>query len=180
MLFSMILLLITIQPTYQTVYSCDPKVACGCSTNPALITRIVGGENAGIATWGWAVSISIANSDLCGGSIISSSWIITAAHCVAGTTASQITIYAGSTRVWSGTQSRVASQIIIHPNYIPATYENDIALLRLASPLTMSDPNVSPICIPSVASATLSAGEWPAAGTTVSIYLSSKFTCIVC
>jgi secreted trypsin-like serine protease len=174
MLCAVILLLTIIQPSYQVVYSCDPKVVCGCSTNPASITRIVGGEAAGVATWGWAVSISIADSYLCGGSIISSSWVITAAHCVyGGYTVSQITIYPGSTLRWSGTQSKVASQVIIHPNYNASTYDNDIALLRLASPLTMNDPNVSSICIPSVTSAVLSAGEWPAAGTPVSIHTSS-------
>jgi len=160
-----------IRPSYQTVYSCNASLSCGCSTNPVSITRIVGGQNAGTATWGWAVSISIASNYLCGGSIISTSWIITAAHCVVNFTASQITIYAGSNRRFSGTQTRVASKVIVHPSYNPNTYLNDIALLRLASPLIMSDPNFSPICIPSVSSATLSAGEWPPAGTTVNIYI---------
>jgi secreted trypsin-like serine protease len=174
MLFAVIILLTIIQPSYQVVYSCDPRVLCGCSLNPVSITRIVGGEAAGVATWGWAVSISIAGVELCGGSIISSSWILTAAHCVNDYTISQITIYAGSIfPLSSGAQRRVASQIIVHPYYRAATYENDIALLRLASPLIMNDPNVSPICIPSVTSAVLSAGEWPAAGTPVSIYTSS-------
>ncbi len=158
-----------IRPSYQTVYSCDTNATCGCSTNPVSITRIVGGQAAGTATWGWIVSISIANSYLCGGSIISSSWIITAAHCVNGYSASQITIYAGSIIRWTGTQTRVASKVIVHPSYNSKTYVNDIALLQLASPLTMSDPNISSICIPSVSSAILSAGEWPPAGTTVSI-----------
>jgi secreted trypsin-like serine protease len=169
MLFSIILLLIIVQPSYQVVYSCDPTAVCGCSTNPASITRIVGGENAGIATWGWAVLIYRTDGTFCGGSIISSSWIITAAHCVNGHRPSQITIYAGSTFPKYGTQIIVPSQIIVHPYYIPATYENDIALLRLATPLIMSDPNISPICIPSVNSKTLSNGEWPPSGTAVSI-----------
>jgi len=169
MFFPILLLLIVIRPSYQMVYSCDPTAACGCSANPVSITRIVGGENAGAATWGWAVSITIGGNSLCGGSIISSSWVITAAHCVFGNTPSQITIYAGSNFPQSGSQIKVASQIIVHPNYIPATYENDIALLRLASPLIMSDPNISPICIPSVNAATLSSGEWPPPGTTVNV-----------
>jgi len=169
-----------IRPSYQTVYSCDTNATCGCSTNPVSITRIVGGQDAGTATWGWIVAISIDNNYLCGGSIISSSWIITAAHCVNGYSASQITIYAGSIILWLGTQTREASQVIVHSGYNPSTYVNDIALLELDSPLTMSDPNISPICIPSVSSATLSAGEWPPAGTTVSIYISLKSTFHVC
>jgi secreted trypsin-like serine protease len=150
-------------------YPCNSTDVCGCSSNSASVTRIVGGEAADTATWSWAVSISVANTYLCGGTIISSSWVVTAAHCVYGYSASQVTIYAGSTVRFSSTQRRVASQLIIHSSYNTATHANDIALLGLTSPLTMSDPYVSQICVPYVSSATLAAGEWPAAGTYVSI-----------
>ncbi len=168
MLFSIILLLVVIRPSYEVIYSCNTTVSCGCSAKPVSITRIVGGESASAATWNWAVSISINDRYLCGGSIISSSWILTAAHCVNGYIASQIKIYAGSILLRTGTQSRVSSQIIMHPFYEPVTYVNDIALLRLSSPLSMNDSSIGVICIPSVTSATLSAGEWPPVGTTVS------------
>ena len=62
-------------------------------------------------------------------------------------------------------QSRVVSQIIVHPNFDQDTLVNDITLLKLSSPLNMSDPAVSSICLPSVNSTTLAAGEWPAANT---------------
>ncbi|CAF1576171.1 unnamed protein product [Adineta ricciae] len=162
-----VLLHITVGSNAQTVYSCNASAACGCSKNSAILSRIVGGEAANASTWGWAVSISIDNNYLCGGSIISSSWILTAAHCVNGYAASKVTIYAGSTRRWVGSQTRIVSQIIIHSSYDTDTYENDIALLKLGTALTMSDTAISTICLPSVSSATLAAGEWPAAGTTV-------------
>jgi secreted trypsin-like serine protease len=163
-----IILFNIIKVSHQTTYTCNPSASCGCSTNSATLTRIVGGESAASATWGWAVSVSIDNTYLCGGSILSSSWVITAAHCVTGYTASQITIYAGSTVRFSGTQTSIGSNLTIHPSYNPNTYVNDLALLQLASPLSMSDPDVSTICLPTVSSATLSAGEWPPVGTSVS------------
>jgi secreted trypsin-like serine protease len=175
-----IILLSVIRSSHQTVYSCNASASCGCSTNSATLTRIVGGENANSDTWGWAVSISIGNSYLCGGSILSSLWVITAAHCVSGFTASQITIYAGSTIRYSGTQSSTGSNLIVHPSYNSTTYVNDIALLRLASPLIMSDPAVSALCLPTVSSTTLSAGEWPPANTTVSNFFSSFILFNVC
>ncbi|CAF4136318.1 unnamed protein product [Rotaria sp. Silwood2] len=132
-----------------------------------MLTKIVGGESAGTATWGWTVSISIADRYLCGGSILSSSWIITAAHCVKDAIASEITIYAGSNFRWVGSESRVVLNVHIHPNYSSVGYVNDIALLRLTSPLTMNDPNLSTICLNFVNSTVLMTEEWPPANTTV-------------
>ncbi len=175
-----IILLTVVRTSHQTVYSCNASVSCGCSRNSTVLTRIVGGETASAATWSWAVSLNIANTYLCGGSIISSSWVITAAHCVNGVKASTITVYAGSNLRWSGTQSRVASQVIVHPDYNTDTYVNDIALLKLATPLIMTDPFVSQICLPSVSSTVLSSGEWPPAGTTVSVHSSSKLISNLC
>ena len=161
----MMLLLAFLQPSYQYTYPCNASATCGCSSNPASVSRIVGGESAASSTWGSAVSIAITISggtSLCGGAILSSSWIITAAHCMASvTSASQVTIYAGSNTRYSG-QSRVASSITVHPSYLSSTYENDIALIQLSSSLTMT-AGVNSICIPSVSSMTLAAGQWPAA-----------------
>ncbi|UJR16200.1 hypothetical protein I4U23_003110 [Adineta vaga] len=162
-----IILLSSIGLSNQVSYTCNATAKCGCSKNSATVTRIVGGEAASSATWGSAVSISIANSYLCGGSIISDSWVLTAAHCVIGQTPSSVIIYAGSIQRWVGTQTRVASKIIVHSGYDTDTYVNDIALIKLTTPLTMSDIAINTICLPSVSSATLAAGEWPAAGTTV-------------
>ena len=171
--FLLALLLSIVKSSHQTVYSCNAAASCGCSSQPVSTSRIVGGETAASATWGWAVSLHISGGYLCGGSIISNSWVITAAHCVDGVAPSEITIYAGSTRRWVGTQTRIVSQVIVHSNYNPSSYVNDIALLRLASALNMSDPYVSAICLPSVSSSTLAAGEWPTVATTVSNSFSS-------
>jgi secreted trypsin-like serine protease len=139
----------------------------------ASLARIVGGEEAGKGTWGWAVSLYILVGDsenFCGGSILSSSWIITAAHCLENISSSDIIVYAGSNTFWSGTQNRTVSKIIVHSDYISDTFVNDIGLLQLTSPLNMDDPAVRPICLPSVSSTTLAAGEWPVPKSTVSTF----------
>ncbi|CAF4078239.1 unnamed protein product [Rotaria sp. Silwood2] len=153
-------------PTSLTKYSCNSNAQCGCSTQTAILTKIVGGEAAGSNTWGWTVSLIIRNS-LCGGSIIAPSWILTAAHCVTGASARQITVYAGSNVKLTGSQILSVSAIINHPGYSSSGYVNDIALLQLSTPLNMTDPSVSAICLPSISSTTLSTGEWPSPGTTV-------------
>lgn len=164
-----IILLVVVQPTYQVLYTCSSTASCGCSLNSASVTRIVNGEAANTATWGWAVSLSFSDGGnfLCGASILSDSWIITAAHCVIFYSASEIIVHAGSNIQWSGTQNRTVSKIIVHTNFNAGTYANDIALLQLDNPLNMSDLNINPICMPLVDSTTLEAGEWPAVNTTV-------------
>ena len=154
--------------SHQAGYLCDPNVSCGCSTNSASVNRIVGGEEAMTETWGWTVSLSIRQNTLCGGSIISSSWILTAASCVNGVSVSQIIVYTGETRVWMSTRVRNVSQIIVHEGYHSESNLYDIALLQLATPLIMTDPNVAVICLPSVTLARLAVGEWPPANTSVS------------
>jgi secreted trypsin-like serine protease len=170
-----VLLLFVARSNQQYTYSCDSNAACGCSFNSASVSRIVGGETAGTNTWGWAVSISIGGGSLCGGSILSSSWIITAAHCLNGISPSQVIVYAGSNTRFSG-QNRVASSIFVHPSYNSATKINDIAIIQLTTPLTMLSSAVKPICIPSVDSSTLSAGEWPSAGLYVSYIIWFSFS----
>jgi secreted trypsin-like serine protease len=165
------ILLVVVRSSYQTLYQCNPTAACGCSSKPATVDRIVGGVIAGNATWGWIVLIGLNGDNRCGGSILSGEWILTAAHCVIDLTASQLIVYAGSNIVWSGTQNRTVSQVITHSAYNGDTYVNDIALLQLTSPLDMSDPSLSPICLPSINSTILATSEWPPVNTSVSFFL---------
>lgn len=110
------MLFMIFESSYPKKYLCDPNLACGCSMKPASLARILNGKAAVTASWGWAVSLSIlGGSYLCGGSILSSSWIITAAYCVENATSLSITAYVGSDFRWSGTQNRSV------PNYCKFT-----------------------------------------------------------
>lgn len=40
------------------------------------------------------------------------------------------------------------SKIIMHPSYLYPNYYNDIALLKLATPITYRSANIQPICLP--------------------------------
>lgn len=97
--------------------------------------RIANGTETDIFNHPWQVSITIKNYGLfhehkCGGSIIDTKFIITAAHCVK-LSAEDYSINAGtSTSAVEGTRFDVKN-ITIHPNYDVATYENDIAIMEL-------------------------------------------------
>ncbi|CAF1655844.1 unnamed protein product, partial [Didymodactylos carnosus] len=130
--------------TETTTYTCNPNSACGCSKQNAILSKIVGGEQAVSNSWGWAVSLRISGSHVCGASILTDSYVITAAHCALAITSLQsASIYVGINTLSQTDQVRTIAQIFIHINYNSNTYENDIALLRLSSPLDMSDTALS-------------------------------------
>ena len=56
-----------------------------CTYSPA--TKIVGGEEAPEGAWPWQALLEITKSDgqyMCGGSLVTSNWVVTAAHCLTG------------------------------------------------------------------------------------------------
>lgn len=58
----------------------SPSAACGLRTGYGA--RIVGGNESSLAQWPWQVSLQFQGYHLCGGSVITPLWIVTAAHCV--------------------------------------------------------------------------------------------------
>ena len=160
----------------SVIYSCNSSVACGCSTSAAMVTRIIGGENAVSNSWGWAVSLSIDERILCGGTIISSSWIITAAHCVEGMQPDQVIVSAATNVLYGLNQWGYGLSIIRHPRYSNYTFENDIALIQVSPPFNMSDPGIAKICLPMATEQ-----DFPAINSTVYRFLSFAFfyCCIV-
>ncbi len=154
----------------QTVYNCLSNATCGCSASPAILTKIVGGESAASQTWGWAASLRYAstNSHFCGGSIISESHILTAAHCTVGLSSpSLIQVYVGSIYLSVTVQVRDVSIIHIHPDYSSVTYVNDLSILKLSSPLNLNQAGVNVICLPNVSATLLASEEYPPPGTNV-------------
>lgn len=99
--------------------------------------RIVGGDATTIEQYPWQISMTNFGSHRCGGSILSATKIITASHCVRGVLMQYVGIRAGSTFRTNGGVEIPVSRIIEHDdNNVPILFDNDIALLFLASSLT--------------------------------------------
>ncbi len=86
-------------------------------------------------------------AQFCGGSLVTSALVITAAHCLRNSRASDLVI--GTADVdgsLSGADMRVSrvSAIKVHPNYDTRSQENDVAVLTLATPLR-GVPTIQPV-----------------------------------
>ncbi|KAK7896728.1 hypothetical protein WMY93_022053 [Mugilogobius chulae] len=107
-------------------------------------TRIIGGEEALSHSWPWQVSLKFISMPACGGAIISSIWVISAAHCFRRYKKPSLwRVLAGKHDLDNpkekGQQEVAVSGILSHKDYNIYTKENDIALLKLKKPLVFND-----------------------------------------
>jgi len=116
--------------------------------------RIVGGVVAEDGEFPWQISMQhkglFGYSHMCGGSVHSENYIITAGHCVQGQNAAKILVIAGTNNIGNltGTEQQIEAEALIqHEHYDAQTITNDIALIKLSTPLVM-DEKVQPAVLP--------------------------------
>ncbi|KAM6223532.1 chymotrypsin-like protease CTRL-1 [Rhynchocyon petersi] len=124
---------------------------CGVpAIKPALSfsQRIVNGENAVSGSWPWQVSLQDSSGfHFCGGSLISQSWVVTAAHCNVSP-GRHFVVLGEYDRSSSAEPVQVLSisRAITHPSWNSITMNNDVTLLKLASPAQYT-ARISPVCL---------------------------------
>ncbi|XP_025422741.1 protein masquerade [Sipha flava] len=140
-------------PSKPSTYS---KYVCGVKgTSRTRTSRVVGGEDADAAEWCWQVAlINSLNQYLCGGALIGTQWVLTAAHCVTNIVRSGDAIYVrvgdhDLTRKYGspGAQTLRVATTYIHHNHNSQTLDNDIALLKLHGQAELKD-GVCLVCLP--------------------------------
>lgn len=105
-----------------------------CANDP----RIIGGKFAAPGQFPHQVSLQLKGRHHCGGSLISDTMIITAAHCTIGQNPAQMRAVAGTNDLLAGDGKTYGiSQFIIHPQYNAQTQDFDLSLIRLSEPVQM-------------------------------------------
>uniref|UniRef100_A0A7N8X068 Peptidase S1 domain-containing protein n=1 Tax=Mastacembelus armatus TaxID=205130 RepID=A0A7N8X068_9TELE len=117
-----------------------------CGTSP-INNKIVGGEDASPGSWPWQVSLHKSGRHACGGSLINREWVMSAAHCFSSTNRWQVFLGRQNQEGKNPNEvSRTVDRIILYPSYESNTDNNDIALLRLSSPVQFTD-YIRPVCL---------------------------------
>jgi len=117
---------------------------------PATSTKIVGGTTAGKNEFPWQVGLVRPGSSqpFCGGTLLSSDTVLTAAHCKTDVNNFRVVLGEHDITRSDGEQIIAPSQWISHPSYNERTTNYDFAIVRLSNPVDFS-PSVVPACLPS-------------------------------
>ncbi|KAH9502984.1 Transmembrane protease serine 9 [Bulinus truncatus] len=140
----------TTAPT--TTSTSSSTAACG---KASYINRykIIGGQPAEECEFPWVAGVSIDNT-FCGGTIIDSRHIVTAAHCVRDrytrevVSPNRVTVRVGSSYL-SNTRSYYVQTVVIEPRHVSVINDYDVAVLTLIESLVFTNCT-APICLPSV------------------------------
>ncbi|XP_004608403.2 trypsin [Sorex araneus] len=108
--------------------------------------KIVGGYACGRNSVPYQVSLN-SGYHFCGGSLINSQWVVSAAHCYK----SRIQVRLGEHNIEvteGGEQFINSAKVIRHPRYNGNTIDNDIMLIKLSNPATIN-ARVATVSLPS-------------------------------
>ena len=112
---------------------------------------MIGGTDATLGEWPWQAQLQVNGDFICGGSLISPTWVMTAAHCVKAKDPSSYKVTLGDVHrdeIENSEQEFGVKKIVVHPSYnIPVPINNDIALIQLTRAATKTS-FVNTVCLP--------------------------------
>jgi secreted trypsin-like serine protease len=108
---------------------------------PTRHISIVGGQPTSIGEWPWLARLALDGKHHCGGVLIGSEWVVTAAHCVVRAAGGRLEVVLGDHSLAYSEPSelwRDVADVVLHPDYNSldaAVSDHDLALIRLSSPV---------------------------------------------
>lgn len=117
------------------------------------VHSIVGGRTAMPETAPYIVAVREGSAFICAGVLIKSNWVLTTAQCINDKSQADLSILAGSHRLLTNKNLLLISDIVKHTEYNTASGAHNLALLKLAEPVTLSSRiNIIPLNDVTVAS----------------------------
>ena len=157
---------------FQSCKKCNDCPTCQCGLVQRT-SRIVGGQQTEVNEYPWQAALVSSSSRrlFCGGSLVNSGWVLTAAHCTdcnqctkclphctEGTSPGRITVSLGDHDISSSTEAAsiaiAIAEIVEHPQYTgdndnAGTTDYDFSLLRLTTAVDFAaNPHIRPACLP--------------------------------
>ncbi|SPP76217.1 blast:Trypsin-1 [Drosophila guanche] len=120
-----------------------PRKSIAKATPAKIQSKIVGGTTTTISTAPYLVQVR-RGTGLCGGSLVSTLWVLCAGHCVKGYSASQFLVRAGTTTL-DGSDGVVRTVVFtaVAPRFTSTKMNMDASLLKLNE--TMTGTNIGTI-----------------------------------
>ncbi|KAL5279431.1 hypothetical protein ACFFRR_003820 [Megaselia abdita] len=106
---------------------------------PRLDGKIVGGYKIDIKDAPHQISLQHRSGHICGGSIISPKWILTAAHCTNGGKAATFKVRVGSSEAAKGGEMIQVAKIVQHKQFNYSSVDYDYSLLELSQEINFDD-----------------------------------------
>ncbi|XP_018342545.1 PREDICTED: venom serine protease-like [Trachymyrmex septentrionalis] len=141
--------------TFPSLFKCEIKTdTCQCCKKK--VTRIVGGKETKVNEFPYMAGLvsmdEIEDEILCGATIISKQYVITAAHCVYEKNITKTAVVVGEHNVKTGKETNATKiywlyECTIHPEYNVKEDDNDIAVCKTVKSIEYNAA-VGPVCLP--------------------------------